>query len=226
LIRRHGVSKLLLAMPFVPQSRQSAIITDFSKAGIEVQVLPSYIELMSGKGLEATLRPVSPDQLLGRNNVAVNTPEITNTYSGSVVMITGAGGSIGSELCRQLINCKPSVIVLFEQGEFALYSIDHELRVMAADKDIKMVSRLGSVIDRDRVTRVVAEENIEIILHAAAYKHVPVEDNELKGARNNVLGTQIVADVAAAKINRFILVSPDKYHGRRKAYGRNGGAEP
>lgn len=212
LLRRHRISKLLLAMPSVPQSRQNALIAQFSKNGIEVQVLPSYIDLMSGKGLEASLRPVKPDQLLGRDKVALDTPEIAKAYKGRVVMITGAGGSIGSELCRQLVDCEPGVIVLFEQGEFGLYSIDRELRAMAEDKGIKVVTRLGSVTNRTQVTRVVAEEGVEIILHAAAYKHVPiVEDNELEGARNNVLGTQIVADVAAqANINRFILVSTDK----------------
>jgi len=127
-------------------------------------------------------------------------------------MVTGAGGSIGSELCRQLLNCNPSRIILFERSEFNLYSIDMELRDLADAAGISVVARLGSVTDRARVVGVIAEEKVEIILHAAAYKHVPlVEANELEGARNNIIGTQVVAEAAAgAGLERFILVSTDK----------------
>mgnify|MGYP000324285403 CR=1 FL=1 len=179
---------------------------------VEVQVLPSYVDLMSGKGLADSLRTVAPDQLLGRDKVDLDTPEIAKTYAGRVVMVTGAGGSIGSELCRQLLNCNPARIVLFEQGEFQLYSIDQELQPEAKATGIPIVSRLGSVTNKARVAGVIAEEGVEIVLHAAAYKHVPlVEENELEGARNNVLGTQVVAEAAAeAKLERFILVSTDK----------------
>lgn len=127
-------------------------------------------------------------------------------------MVTGAGGSIGSELCRQLLDCKPVRIVLFEQSEYALYEIDRELRSRAAERGVEVSTRLGSVTNSARVTGVIRDENVEIVLHAAAYKHVPlVEENELEGARNNVLGTQVVAAAAeAAGVERFILVSTDK----------------
>ena len=129
-----------------------------------------------------------------------------------MIMVTGAGGSIGSELCRQLLDCKPARIVLFEQGELALYQIDRELRGRAAQAGIPVTTRLGSVTNKARVAAVLRDERVEIVLHAAAYKHVPlVEENELEGARNNVMGTQIVAEAAQlANVERFILVSTDK----------------
>lgn len=212
LIEPRCIQQILLAVPSMSKERRDALLAKLSVYDVEVQVLPSYVELMSGKGLVQSLRTVAPDQLLGRDKVALDTPEIAKTYAGRVVMVTGAGGSIGSELCRQLLNCNPARVVLFEQGEFQLYSIDQELQAEARGSGIPIVARLGSVTNKARVAGVIAEEGVEIILHAAAYKHVPlVEENELEGARNNVLGTQVVAEAAAeAKLERFILVSTDK----------------
>ncbi|MAM26236.1 MAG: NADH-dependent dehydratase [Rhodobacteraceae bacterium] len=212
LIDARGIQQILLAVPSMPLERRHELISKLKVYDVEVQVLPSYIEMMSGKGLVQSLRTVAPDQLLGRDKVALDTPAIAKTYAGRVVMVTGAGGSIGSELCRQLLNCNPARIILFEQGEFQLYSIDQELQAEAKSTGIPIIARLGSVTNKARVAGVIAEEGVEIILHAAAYKHVPlVEDNELEGARNNVIGTQVVAEAAAeAKLERFILVSTDK----------------
>ena len=212
LINKHRVGRILVAMPSVEKERQNDIISKLTGLGVEVHVLPSYVDMMAGNAIIKDLRPVTPDELLGRDKVDLDTPEIAKTYAGRVVMVTGAGGSIGSELCRQLISCNPARIVLFEQGEFQLYSIDQELRPKANHAGIEVSAYLGSVTNAPRVSNVVADEGVEIILHAAAYKHVPlVESNELEGARNNVLGTQIVAEAAAqAQIERFILVSTDK----------------
>lgn len=212
LIKKRRIGRVLLAIPSVSEIRREEIIQQLSTLPVEVKVLPSYIDLMSTSDIEADLRPVSPDELLGRDRVDLDTPEIAKAYAGRVIMVTGAGGSIGSELCRQLINCNPARIVLFEQSEYALYSIDRDLRPSAEKAGIPVVTRLGSVTNRPRVAGVVGEEGVDIILHAAAYKHVPlVEENELEGARNNVMGTQVVADVAReAGIERFILVSTDK----------------
>lgn len=212
LIETYGIKQILLAAPSMTKSRREAVIKTLSAHKAEVRVLPSYIELMSGKELGDSLRTVAPEELLGRDMVALDTPEIAKTYAGRVVMVTGAGGSIGSELCRQLLNCNPARIVLFEQGEFQLYSIDQEMQAEATASGTPVIARLGSVTNKARVAGVIAEEGVEIILHAAAYKHVPlVEENELEGARNNVLGTQVVAEAAAeAKIERFTLISTDK----------------
>lgn len=210
VIRENDVKTLLLAVPSASKSRRAQLIESLSVHGVELKVLPSYFDIVSGFTLESELRPVAPDALLGRDKVALDTPEIAKAYAGRVVMVTGAGGSIGSELCRQLLQCKPAGIVLFEQSEFALYSIHRELS--ASTTGIPVEARLGSVTNKALVERVIRDENVEIILHAAAYKHVPlVEKNELEGARNNVFGTQIVAEAAAAAgIERFILVSTDK----------------
>mgnify|MGYP003651885231 FL=1 len=212
LIQARGIEQILLAVPSIAKDRRDELIDKLNVHNVEVQVLPSYVDLMSGKGMVQSLRTVAPDQLLGRDKVDLDSPEIAKAYAGRVVMVTGAGGSIGSELCRQLLNCNPARIILFEQGEFQLYTIDQELQAEGKATGIPVVARLGSVTNKARVTGVIAEEGVEIILHAAAYKHVPlVEENELEGARNNVLGTQVVAEAAAeAKLERFILVSTDK----------------
>lgn len=212
LIKRHRIQRVLLAMPSMAEARRRTLIEELAALKIEVQVLPSYIEMMSGRGMEEPLRPVSPDALLGRDKVDLDTPEIAKAYAGRTVMVTGAGGSIGSELCRQLINRRPARIVLFEHSEIALYAIDQDIRARAEAAGVAVTTRLGSVTNASRVEAVLAEEAVEIVLHAAAYKHVPiVEENELEGARNNVLGTRIVAEAAMrAGVERFILVSTDK----------------
>lgn len=210
LVEKHEIDRVLIAIPSISKTRQKELLRSMKDLPVEVQILPSYVDMMANGGLTDAFRPVSPDDLLGRDKVDLDTPEIAKTYAGRVVMVTGAGGSIGSELCRQLLGCRPAKIVLFEQGEFQLYTIDRELKSQATG--ISVISRLGSVTNKARVEAVIADEGVEIILHAAAYKHVPlVEDNELEGARNNVLGTQIVAEAAgSAGIERMILISTDK----------------
>lgn len=212
LIRKSRIKRILIAMPSVPSERLKAIISDLSRLSIQVQVLPSYMDGIAENKLIENFRNVTHEDLLGRDKVDLGIPEIAKTYAGRVVMVTGAGGSIGSELCRQLLNCKPACIVLFDQGEYQLYSIDQDIRPLAEAAGVQVITKLGSITNASRVAKVIAEEKVEIILHAAAYKHVPlVEDNELEGARNNVLGTQIVAEAAdKAQIERFILVSTDK----------------
>ncbi len=212
LIKKYRAARVLLAIPSLSDQRRDAVLAELKELPVEVQILPSFIDLMTGRSLETSLRSVAPDELLGRDKVDLDIPEIAAAYAGRVVMVTGAGGSIGSELCRQLINCKPSRIVLFEHSEYALYSIQNALSDAAQQAGIPITARLGSVTNRDNVARVVSNDKVEIILHAAAYKHVPmVEDNEVEGARNNAIGTKVVADVAQqAGIERFILVSTDK----------------
>ncbi|MGR3573097.1 polysaccharide biosynthesis protein [Brevirhabdus sp.] len=206
------IERVLLAMPSVPRTQLNALLTRLAKLNCEVQVLPSYVDLISGKNIAEGLRTVAPNELLERDAVDLDIPDVAKAYAGRVVMVTGAGGSIGSELCRRLLNCRPERIVLYEQSEIGLYEIDRELRPLAQDAGIGVSTRLGSVTNRARIEAVMAEERVEIVLHAAAYKHVPmVEENELEGARNNVLGTQFVAEAAqAAGVERFILISTDK----------------
>ena len=212
LSARGKITRVLLAMPSISRTRQSKMIAQLSTLECDVQVMPSYADLVAGKGLTETTAPVAHDALLGRDKVDLNVPDVARAYAGRAVMVTGSGGSIGSELCRQLLDIKPSHIVLYERSEFDLYKIDNELRALAEAGGVKVTTRLGSVVNARRVREVLLETSAEIVIHAAAYKHVPlVEQNELEGARNNVLGTQVVAKAAHdAGVERFILISTDK----------------
>ena len=212
LIARGKIERILLAMPSISPARRDTILARLVDLECEVQILPSYVDLVAGKGSVSDLRVVTPDALLGRDKVDLDIPDVAKAYAGRCVMVTGAGGSIGSELCRQLVGTSPAHIVLFEHSEIALYQIDRELRPVADKAGVVVTTRLGSVTDERRVREVMSETGTEIVLHAAAYKHVPlVEENELEGARNNVLGTQVVAEAALATgVERFILISTDK----------------
>ena len=210
LIRRRKVEQVILAMPSVSPAVRRRMLASLGDSGVEVQTLPSFAELLDGRDLSEQIRPVSPDELLGREAVDLKSEEVSAAYTGKVIMVTGAGGSIGSELVRQILETRPARLVLFEQSEFALYEIDKELRRMSDVPPVDTV--LGTVTDAEHVARVIADHGVQIILHAAAYKHVPmVELNPLEGVRNNVIGTRTVADAAqAAGVERFILVSTDK----------------
>lgn len=206
------IRQVLIAIPSLSISRKAEMIEKLNAIGCDVKVVPSYVDLVSGKNTVSDLRSVTTDELLGRDRVDLNTPEITAAYAGRCVMVTGAGGSIGAELCLQLLNCQPSKIVLFERSEPALYEIDRLIKPSSAERGIVIESCLASVTDPAAVQAVLKQHSVDVVLHAAAYKHVPIiEENEVEGARNNVLGTKIVCDAAlAANVERFILISTDK----------------
>ncbi len=208
LIQRYGVDQVILAMPSVRPVDRREKLEALAAAGVEVLTLPSFDQLLDGRVLTEQVRPVSTDELLGRAAVDLTSDTVTSAYAGKVVMISGAGGSIGSELARQVVLAGPRRIVLFEQSEYALYEIEREMQ----DKGPEVVAMLGSVTDRARVDEVLRHQQVDIILHAAAYKHVPmIERNPLEGVRNNILGTASIADAAAAfGVERFILISTDK----------------
>ncbi|PTX58096.1 FlaA1/EpsC-like NDP-sugar epimerase [Litoreibacter ponti] len=212
MISRGRVQRILLAMPSMNEVKLRRVTQELSSLGTEVHALPSYTELVEGKGLAGSLRPVTADMLLGRDKVDLQTPEMARAYAGRRVLITGAGGSIGSELCRQILACRPQRLTLLDHSEYALYTIARELQPLADAAGIELTARLGSVCDKARMQHVIAESEIDIVLFAAAYKHVPlVEDNEIEGLRNNLFGTLTTAEVAqAAQVERFILVSTDK----------------
>ncbi len=212
VIKDRRIDRIVLAVPSMSNQRRKDLIRELSHYKCEVLALPSFLDMIDGKGLVESLKPVSLEDLLGRNKVELDLPEVTASYKDKSVMITGAGGSIGSELCRQLMTCDIEKLVLFEHSEFALYAVERELCELAKEAGITLVSVLGSVTDTVLVTSTLVEHGVQTVLHAAAYKHVPlVEINELAGLRNNVIGTRIVAEAAQkAKIERFILVSTDK----------------
>lgn len=208
---RNAISEVMIALPDSARKRRDTIVDLCERVDIPVQILPSFIDMLVERG-NARLRTVDPDEVLGRCKVDLDTPEMVKSYAGRVIMVTGAGGSIGSELCRQLLNCQPNKIVLFEQNEYNLYALDLELRSRALARDIEILPCLGTVTDAGRLRHVMRQHGVEIVLHAAAYKHVPlVENNEIEGTRNNVMGTKILADMAVQEgVERFILVSTDK----------------
>ncbi|WP_371224334.1 polysaccharide biosynthesis protein [Roseovarius sp. 2305UL8-3] len=211
LIDRYQVERIILAMPSVSDPVRNGIIKRLSAIDIEVHSLPSFADLVADTATTLSdIKRIEHTDLLGRDHLHEELPGSTEAYTGQRILITGAGGSIGSEICRQLLSCRPDCLILLDHGEHALFSIDRELRNAAPDLHIETV--LGSVCDKYLVTEVMQDMKVDIVLHAAAYKHVPlVETNALEGMRNNVLGTKTVADAAReAKVERFILVSTDK----------------
>ena len=213
LVASKQIDRVLLAMPRVSRPRLAQITRDLQDIGLDVLSLPSFAQLAgSEEGLIAQLTPVTPDRFLGRAPLDADLPGGSETYAGKTILVTGAGGSIGSELCRQLLACRPRRLVLMEISELQLYTIDQELKAPAARAGVDLVAVLGSVGDAALVRRMLADNAVEIVLHAAAYKHVPiVEKNPIAGFSNNVIGTQTLALAAAeAGVRRFILISSDK----------------
>ena len=212
LAEQYDIDRVILAMPSVSAPKIARLSRGLRAMGLKVQSLPSFAQLVGEEELIDNLSPVVPGQFLGRAQIDHRLLKADGAYRGKSILVSGAGGSIGSELCRQLINYAPARIVLYEVSEVALYNIDRELRERIEDSGIEIVPVLGSVTD-SRLTRIVINQYaIDAVFHAAAYKHVPlVEINPLAGLANNVLGTRTIAEVShEAGVGRFILVSSDK----------------
>lgn len=205
-------SLLVTSNPIAERHRKAAKM--MSDLGLEVRLIPNTSDLLSGRLRISQLPTVSIDELLGRDPVPAAQELMSKTTAGRSVIITGAGGSIGSELCRQVLDQKPSRLVLFESSEYALYSIHQELidRHSARDDTCKIIPILGSVTNIDLISRTIEENDTDTFFHAAAYKHVPlVETNIIEGVNNNVFGTEIVADAAGKLgVKNFVLISTDK----------------
>ncbi|MEP2716093.1 nucleoside-diphosphate sugar epimerase/dehydratase [Pseudophaeobacter sp.] len=212
LVEQRQIDRVLLAMPSQSQPKQAQIIQRLQRIGLEVQALPSFAQLIGEEALIDKLTPVPPQMFLGRATRSLPISAASSSYAGRVVLISGAGGSIGSELCRQVLSCSPSKLVLFELSELALYTIHQELEALACESEVEIVPILGSVTDPRQVRQVLKTHAVQVVLHAAAYKHVPlVEANPLAGLANNVFGTQTLAQASAqAGVERFILISSDK----------------
>ncbi|MEL6960377.1 MAG: nucleoside-diphosphate sugar epimerase/dehydratase [Pseudomonadota bacterium] len=211
LIKEKLINRVVLAMPSISRPKQARIARRLQDVGCEVSVLPSFATLVGEGKLLDQVQPLNPSDYLNREDLDDALPGVCDIYAGRSIMITGAGGSIGSELTRQVLRCAPSRIVLFEISEFALYQLNREL-LEIAPPGVEVVPVMGSVTDPDGVRRAIQDNKIDIIFHAAAYKHVPlVEQNKLAGLRNNVMGTRIVAEAASdLEVSHFILISTDK----------------
>jgi FlaA1/EpsC-like NDP-sugar epimerase len=204
------LTDILLAMPGATRKRRNEIITRLRELPVRVQTIPAVSDLAQGKISMRDLRDLDIDDLLSREAVAPEGHLLGRTITSRVVMVTGAGGSIGSELCRQILTQEPDRLLLVEQSEFALYQIHSELEERRSG--VEIVPLLASVRDRDRITEIISLWRPNTVYHAAAYKHVPlVEQNVIDGIANNVFGTSIVADVSRAfHVEHFVLISTDK----------------
>ena len=206
------ISDVLLAMPSLSRKRRNEILSQIRTGRVAVRTLPSVTDLAQGKVSISDLRELDIDDLLGRDSVMPNHILLAMNVSKKVVMVTGAGGSIGSELCRQILSVGPSRLLLIEQSEFALYGIHQELEEKLAGRDIVLVPLLASVQDNERIREIMSTWHPDTVYHAAAYKHVPlVEHNPAEGIKNNVLGTLRTAQAAAENgVSDFVLISTDK----------------
>lgn len=207
-----NISDVLLAMPSLSRHRRNEILSQVRSARVAVRTLPSMNDLAQGKVSISDLRELDIDDLLGREPVAPNHILLAKNIVGKVVLVTGAGGSIGSELCRQILAVGPAKLLLIEQSEFALYAIHHKLEEKLAGRETVLVPLLASVQDDDRMREIMSTWHPDTVYHAAAYKHVPlVEHNPAAGIKNNVLGTLRTAQAAAENgVTDFVLISTDK----------------
>ena len=205
---KFGIEEVLLAMPSVGRTRKKELIESFDTADVKIMELPGVTQLVDGKVKVSDIREVDIIDLLGRDPVPPKPELLEKNIKNKVVMVTGAGGSIGSELCRQIVKHQPKMLVLFEMSEFALYSIDRELQA----SDIQIIPVLGSVTNQQKLERIIQEYKVQTVYHAAAYKHVPlVEANPFEGIYNTSIGTQRSVDAAVAQgVETFVLISTDK----------------
>lgn len=214
LIARKGIKEVLLAMPSITRSQQKRILDRLEAYKVKIKVTPPIGSLLNGELRAQDVRDIEIEDLLGRDTVDPDMRLIASCITDKSVMVTGAGGSIGAELCRQIIRLKPSRLILLDMSEFALYSIKQELRALnnSLESKVELLPFLGSVADNEKCKKILTTFSVETVYHAAAYKHVPlVEHNPIEGIRNNVFGTLSIAQAAVATgVKCFVLISTDK----------------
>ena len=205
------VDQILLAMPSLSRSERLRIVESIQKSKVDVLQVPSVNDLATGRAQIDALRTVAIEDLLGRDPVPPDLSLLECDVPSSVVCITGAGGSIGSELCRQIISLHPSHMILLDHSELALYSIENELRSLSVE-DVVIIPVLASATNRSLVSKLFLEFSVEIVFHVAAYKHVPlVESNPLAGLWNNIFSTRVLCDASInCSVRKFVLISTDK----------------
>ncbi|MDE9493202.1 polysaccharide biosynthesis protein [Xenorhabdus bovienii] len=214
LIERYNVKKILLAMPRLSVEQRRKIISHLECLSCEVLSIPKMSDLVEGRAKIDSLKKISIEELLGRDPVSPEHSLLKANIKDKVVMVTGAGGSIGSELCRQIIRTKPRKLVLFESSEYSLYAINKEIISICKNEKInsEIIPLLGSVQKKDRLQQTMQNFKVNTVYHAAAYKHVPlVEHNVIEGVKNNVFGTLYCAQAAIdSNVSKFVLISTDK----------------
>ncbi len=212
LAASYQIKQIFLAVPSATRDQRREILSFLEPLALRVRTLPAMDEVLTGKARIEDVRDVEVDELLGREAVPPQQDLLDACIKHKAVMVTGAGGSIGSELCRQILASNPRLLVLYEIHEFALYQVQLELVPLAKAAGIKLHFILGNIQDKTHLREVLRRYAVQTIYHAAAYKHVPmVEGNVIEGVRNNVMGTQVVAEVAAeCGVDIMVLISTDK----------------
>ncbi len=210
MVKEYDVHRIVFAIPTAAAADRKAILDICATTGCQVQVVPGMFQLVSGEVSVSSLRNVNPQDLLGRDPIKVNLDEIMDYVSGKVVMVTGGGGSIGSELCRQIARSRPKQLIIFEIYENSAYDIQMELQ--RKFPELNLLVLIGSVRNTARLDSVMATYKPELVFHAAAHKHVPLmEDSPNEAIKNNVFGTYKLAKAAARYgVRRFVLISTDK----------------
>ena len=214
LVEQKHIKEILLAIPSASKAEQKAILEKLESLKVKIKVTPPISSLVTGELRVQDVRDVEIEDLLGRDQVVPDKVLLSTCITGKTVLVTGAGGSIGSELCRQIIRQAPSRLLVLDQSEFALYSIEQELNEFNRDAqlNVPVIPFLNSILDQDKCQRILQTFAVDTIYHAAAYKHVPlVEHNPIKGIRNNAFGTLSLAQAAIdAGVSCFVLISTDK----------------
>jgi FlaA1/EpsC-like NDP-sugar epimerase len=212
IVNRYNVDEVLIATPSAPYKTLLNIIEVCEKANVEYKALPGISKLISGKTFVSQMRDVNPDKLLGRPAVTFDNEKtiLQNEHYNKTILVTGAGGSIGSELCRQIAGFSPKCLVMYERNENNLYFSDIELRKKFPHLNI--ITIIGDILNLEKFEQILSERNPYIIYHAAAYKHVPLmEKDPIEAVKNNFLGTKIISDLCVKfEIKKFVFISTDK----------------
>ncbi|MFZ6845892.1 polysaccharide biosynthesis protein [Undibacterium sp. RuTC16W] len=214
LISQYEIKEILLAMPSISKTRQKQVLDELEQYKLKIKVTPSIKSLVNGELRVQDVREVGIEDLLGRDAVEPDPRLLATCITDKKVLVSGAGGSIGSELCRQILNQQPAQLILLDMSEYALYAIEHELSSLCAatNSPCEILPFLGSIHDSAKLNKIFQTYQIDTVYHAAAYKHVPlVEHNPIEGIRNNVFGTLRLAEAAIkAQVKNFVLISTDK----------------
>jgi len=211
LVDLRGIDDIIIAIPSLGKLGIQSIYEQCAKTGAKVKIMPSIEDVMTGKLSVNDIREVNIEDLLGREEVELDLKAIANKLTGKTILVTGAGGSIGSEICRQVSEFRPKQLILLGHGESSIYNIDMELKRKVSDS-IEIIPIIADVKDRKRIFDIVSEMNPDVIYHAAAHKHVPLmEANPMEAVKNNVFGTKNVAEAADTfGVSHFVMVSTDK----------------
>ena len=212
LFKALKINTALLAMPSASRAQRQTVITKLVDIGINVKTIPGLSSLIDGSAKITELKNVAIEDLLGREPVAPDQDLMNEAIKGKVVLVTGAGGSIGSELCRQIIRWQPARLIILDHSEFAIYQLEQEICTTTEDLDIPLTPVVTSVLEKAFISQILARYKVDTIYHAAAYKHVPLmEQNIMHGVKNNVFGTKTIAECAVdSGVKELILISTDK----------------